>query len=154
HEEEHLDHGGEPARVEAFVGCEPRCSRPDECALLSARALLDDADVLRLRALGAGAGGVFHLVALVQALEARALDRAEMHEEVLAAVVRGDEAEALVTVEPLDRTCCHDAPSSMRRPRWTRSLATGRTLRGTPRLAQHTKTALRRFSGCLTLRFP
>jgi hypothetical protein len=30
-----------------------------------------------------------------------------MREEILAAIVRGDEAEAFGIVEPLDCTCCH-----------------------------------------------
>src|SRR3546814_110607 len=43
------------------------------------------------------------LLAFLQRLEAAALDRAEMDEQVLAAF-RGDEAEALGVVEPLDGT--------------------------------------------------
>src|SRR5690606_1657564 len=43
------------------------------------------------------------LLAFLQRLEAGALDRAEMHEQVGAAL-RGDEAEALGVVEPLDGT--------------------------------------------------
>src|SRR3546814_13890062 len=43
------------------------------------------------------------LLAFLQRLEAASLDRAEMDEQVLAAF-RGDEAEALGVVEPLDGT--------------------------------------------------
>src|SRR4051794_6513717 len=50
---------------------------------------------------------VAHLRALSQRLEAAALNRRVMNEEVLAAFIGGDEAEALVVVEPLDGSCCH-----------------------------------------------
>ncbi len=51
----------------------------------------------------------FELDALVflQRLEARGLDFREVREEILAAAFRGNEAEALGVVEPLDRTGCH-----------------------------------------------
>src|SRR5215208_125247 len=52
------------------------------------------------------------LRALIEGLEARAFDRAEMDEEVLASLVRRDEAEALVRVEPLDGSGCHAHTSS------------------------------------------
>src|SRR5690348_6243413 len=44
-----------------------------------------------------------HLLAFLQRLEAGALDGTEVHEQVRAAL-RGDEAEALGVVEPLDGT--------------------------------------------------
>src|SRR3954470_14516843 len=50
---------------------------------------------------------VAHLRALGQRLEAAALDRAVMHEQVLALVIGRDEPEALVVVEPLDGSRCH-----------------------------------------------
>src|SRR3954452_15317888 len=50
---------------------------------------------------------VAHLRALSKRLEAAALDRGVMDEEVLAALIRSDEAEALVVVEPLNGSCCH-----------------------------------------------
>src|SRR6185312_6630837 len=53
-----------------------------------------------LRALGDHEGDT---LAFLQRLEAVALDRAEMHEQVFTAF-RRDEAEALGIVEPLDRT--------------------------------------------------
>jgi hypothetical protein len=43
----------------------------------------------------------FDLLALVQAMHSSALDCADMHEDVLAAVIRLNEAEALLTIEPL-----------------------------------------------------
>src|SRR4051812_5658058 len=62
---------------------------------------LNGLDVRGGRALGALLGVVTHLCALVQRLEAAALDRAVMNEHVLAGVIRRDEPEALVAVEPL-----------------------------------------------------
>src|SRR5881394_3980329 len=47
------------------------------------------------------------LLALFQRLEARALDRGVMAEQILAAVVRRDESEALRVVEPLHGTGSH-----------------------------------------------
>src|SRR5687767_4095830 len=64
-------------------------------------------DVGRLLALGAGRDVEGHLLVFLQALEARALDRREMREKVLAAAVRRDESVALRIVEPLDGSCCH-----------------------------------------------
>src|SRR4051794_5105015 len=75
--------------------------------LRSRAGLLDRADVLRLRALGALRDVERHLLVFLQRLEAAALDRREVREEVLAAVVGRDEAEALGIVEPLDGTCAH-----------------------------------------------
>src|SRR5437764_805822 len=65
------------------------------------------ADVLRLRALLALGDVEFHLLVLVEATEAARRDRREVREDVGAAVVRADEAEALVGVEPLHGTCSH-----------------------------------------------
>src|SRR3954467_13532469 len=50
---------------------------------------------------------VAHLRALGQRLEAAALDRAVMHEQILALVIGRDEPKALVIVEPLNGSCCH-----------------------------------------------
>src|SRR5262249_25527088 len=68
---------------------------------------LDQADVRRLRALLTLLGLVLHLRALVERAVPRALNRAEVDEEVLAALVGGDEPIALVRVEPLDSSGCH-----------------------------------------------
>src|SRR3954468_210152 len=65
------------------------------------------ADVLRLRALLALGDVELHLLILVEAAEAARRDRGEVGEDVGAAVVRADEAEALVGVEPLHGTCSH-----------------------------------------------
>jgi hypothetical protein len=63
----------------------------------------------RMRALLALGNLELHAVVLGELLEARALDFLEVGEEVLAAVVGGDEAEALGVVEPFDDAgfCSH-----------------------------------------------
>src|SRR3954470_22974525 len=71
---------------------------------------LQRGDVDGLRALVAGLGVVGHLRALSQRLEAAGVDAGVVDEEVLAALVRGDEAEALVVVEPLHGSGSHDFP--------------------------------------------
>src|SRR3954469_5220481 len=68
---------------------------------------LDLLDVDRLRALVARLLLVGDLRALGQGAEAAARDRGVMDEEVPAAVIRGDEAVALLVVEPLDRSGRH-----------------------------------------------
>ena len=50
---------------------------------------------------------VAHLLAFLQRLEARAFDGGEVREQVIAAFVRRDEAEALGVVEPLNGTGFH-----------------------------------------------
>ena len=61
-------------------------------------------DFLGLQALLALRDLERHLLAFLQRLEAAALDGTEVHEQVGAAVFRGDEAETLGVVEPLDGT--------------------------------------------------
>src|SRR3954452_12039926 len=68
---------------------------------------LDLGDVDRGRALGALLRLVRHLRALCEGLEALGVDARVVDEEVLASVVRRDEAEALVIAEPLDGSGCH-----------------------------------------------
>src|SRR4051812_40330288 len=60
-----------------------------------------------LRALGALAELVLDLRALGQGPEPVALERREVHERVLTAVIRRDEPEALLVAEPLHDSCCH-----------------------------------------------
>src|SRR5215208_2595458 len=60
----------------------------------------------------AGLGIKGHLGALSQRLEPFAADAAVVDEEVFSALVRGDEAEALVVVEPLDGSGWHALPPS------------------------------------------
>jgi hypothetical protein len=47
------------------------------------------------------------LLTFLQRLEALSLNRGKMGEEILAAICRRDEAEALRVVEPLYGACCH-----------------------------------------------
>src|SRR5471030_919571 len=64
---------------------------------------LGDLDFLSLQALLALGDDERDALAFLQGLEARALDRAEMHEQVVTAF-RGDEAKTFGVVEPLDCT--------------------------------------------------
>src|SRR5262249_6206464 len=59
------------------------------------------------RAAALGGDLVADLLAFVETVQSRALDRADMHEHILAAVARLDEPEALSGVEPLYRTSRH-----------------------------------------------
>src|SRR3954471_3242519 len=70
-------------------------------------ACLELLDVRGGGALCALLGVVAHLRALGERLEAVPLDRAVMHEQILARVIRRDEAEALLVVEPLHSSCRH-----------------------------------------------
>src|SRR5881398_1860047 len=77
-----------------------RCAPPK-------RYSLDDGHVRRLGTLLTLLGLVLHLRAFVEGAVPRALDRAEVDEQVLPALVGGDEPVALVRVEPLDSSGCH-----------------------------------------------
>src|ERR1700744_1968219 len=68
---------------------------------------LDRVDFLRLRALGAAASRVLHPLVLVQGAETVDLNGGVVDEDVGRAVVRGDEAIALVRVEPLHSALRH-----------------------------------------------
>lgn len=48
-----------------------------------------------------------NLLTFLQAFEAGHLNRAEVREQILTTVIRGDEAETLSVVKPLDSTRCH-----------------------------------------------
>src|SRR5687768_6856789 len=65
---------------------------------------LDNPDVGRLRALGGLAKLVLDLRALGEGTEAVTRDTGEVHECILAPVIRGDEPEALLVAEPLHDT--------------------------------------------------
>src|SRR5207344_2218529 len=67
----------------------------------------DDADVAGLRAFLALRHVELDLLVLLQVAEPVACDRAVVHEDVGATVVLGDEAEALLAVEPLHSSCSH-----------------------------------------------
>src|SRR5689334_8161695 len=77
------------------------------------RVLREKVDVRCLRAPVALLGLVLDLGALVQRAVARTLNGAEVHEQVLAAFVRGDEPVTLVGVEPLDGSSCHMSFTSL-----------------------------------------
>src|ERR671913_389585 len=68
---------------------------------------LDGGDVIRLHALLALSGLVRDLGALLKALEAVTRYTAVVHEEILATLVRRDEAVALLIAEPLYRSLGH-----------------------------------------------
>jgi hypothetical protein len=69
--------------------------------------LLDGGDVLRLHALLALGSLVGDLLAFFEGPEPAACYPAEVHEEVFATLIGGDEAVALLVVEPLDRSLGH-----------------------------------------------
>src|SRR5262249_21275076 len=73
-------------------------------------AALDRLDVDRLGALLPLAGLVLDPRVLAQGLEARACDVRVVHGQILAAILRRDEAVALRVVEPLHGSGCHKKP--------------------------------------------
>src|SRR6188472_3587084 len=87
----------------------------------------DNADVASLRALLALRDIELHLLVLLKVAVAIARDRAEVHEDVGATVVLGDEAEALLAVEPLHGSCRHVRSSF--RARTSLTAARGRPVR-------------------------
>src|SRR3954466_4832995 len=72
---------------------------------------LERLDVRRLQALRAAAHLELHLLAFLQRLEAAHLDRGVMREQIFAALGRGDEAEALGIVKPLNGAGWHGSTS-------------------------------------------
>src|SRR5215207_10916267 len=68
---------------------------------------LDSGDVIRLHALLALGSLIGDLGALIEALEAVAGYTRVVHEEIITALVGGDEAVALLVVEPLYRSLGH-----------------------------------------------
>src|SRR5580704_14008230 len=72
--------------------------------------LLQRADLLRLRALGAPHRGVLHPLVVSEAAVPVGLDRGVVHEDVRRAIVGGDETKALVRVEPLHCSLSHYVP--------------------------------------------
>src|SRR5215204_224234 len=85
----------------------PRLLRPGPHAAAWIARALDGADVLRLHALLALRRLVGDLLAFFKRLESAATYPAVMHEEVIATLIRGDEAVALLVIEPLDRSLGH-----------------------------------------------
>src|SRR5690242_14594392 len=78
------------------------------------RAGLQGGDVDGLRPLASRLGVVGDLRALGERLEAVGVDAGVVDEEVLATLVRRDEAEALVVVEPLHGSGRHENSSTAR----------------------------------------
>jgi hypothetical protein len=68
---------------------------------------LDRTDVRSLQTLRARLHFEFNLLVFLQRLEAFDADFREVREQIVAAAFRGDEAEALCVIEPLDGTGCH-----------------------------------------------
>jgi hypothetical protein len=68
---------------------------------------LDQRNAGGLGALGALTDFELNALVLVEGLEATRLDLGVVNEEIAIGVVRGDEAEALFSVEPLDGSLCH-----------------------------------------------
>lgn len=64
-------------------------------------------DGRRLLALGAHLDLETHLLTFLQGLEALGLNFREVREQIVAAIVRSDEAETLCVIEPLNGTSCH-----------------------------------------------
>src|ERR1041384_3707089 len=77
------------------------------------RVLREQVHVRGLRALLALLGLVLHLRTFVQRAIAAALNGAEVDEQVLATLIRGDEPITLVRVEPLDGSGCHMSFTSL-----------------------------------------
>src|SRR5688572_16470244 len=68
---------------------------------------LDQRHTGGLRALGALTDFELNTLVLVEGLEATGLDLRVVHEDITIGVIRGNEAEALFSVEPLDGSLCH-----------------------------------------------
>src|SRR5690242_11705946 len=74
---------------------------------------LERLDLLGLRALGSPAGGVLDPLVLLQAAVTVSLDGRVVNEDVVGAVIGGDETVPLVSVEPL-----HGALGHVPSPGW------------------------------------
>jgi hypothetical protein len=83
--------------------------KPDQRSgfFLNAKAGSGDGDLLSLQAFLALGHGERHLLTFLQALEAGRLDRAEVNEHVVTALIATDEAKTLGVVEPLHGTGFH-----------------------------------------------
>src|SRR3981081_934784 len=92
-----------------IVGAQARQALGPACSAAVVRGS-ERLNVRRPGTLRALLGVIAHLRALGQRLEAVALDRAVVNEQVLAGVIRCDEPKSLVVAEPLNSSCCHDAP--------------------------------------------
>jgi len=68
---------------------------------------LNQRDAGSLGTLGALADLELNTLVLVEGLEAAGLDLGVVNEDITIGVIRGNEAEALFSVEPLDGSLCH-----------------------------------------------
>src|SRR4051812_9472434 len=93
------------SRPEMMEGPHPRVEPLLAVARTAVRS--QRADVLRLRALGTLGDLELDLLVLVQGLVALGLNRRVVNEDVVAAAVLSDEAEALFCVEPLNSALSH-----------------------------------------------
>src|SRR5690348_8675189 len=89
--------------------------RPSQCAAMATRRAnaSDRTDVLRLRSLLPLGRVKLDLLVLIQRPVAGARDRGEVHEHVRRPVIGGDETIALIGVEPLHCSRCHQSTSSV-----------------------------------------
>jgi hypothetical protein len=71
---------------------------------MAVRRQLDSAEIVGRRLAGPTVGNDLEsdLLSFVKVLHTGAFNRADMHEDVLAAIVRLNEAEALLAIEPLN----------------------------------------------------
>src|SRR3954453_24030769 len=121
---------------------------------------LERGDVDGLRPLVAGLGVIGDLRALGQRLEAVRVDAGVVDEQVLATLVRRDEAQALVAVEPLDGSGCHVIPPrlcALRTRRLPKATTAGaetlcrRALRARPEHLQGTAAGAPRANACVAV---
>ena len=96
--------GQSPARV---INGKPVTRPVTRAGLFRHERLLGD-DVTCLGPLGAVFHGEADSLTFGQGFETRALDRAEVHEHVCAAIVLGNKTKALGFVKPLYSTCSHE----------------------------------------------
>jgi ABC-type cobalamin/Fe3+-siderophores transport system ATPase subunit len=78
-----------------------------ELPLIDGKVILDGRDIGRFGTFLALTRLIVHGRSLGEGLVPLGLDVGEVHEEILRAVLRGDEAVTLGFVEPLDATGCH-----------------------------------------------
>jgi hypothetical protein len=102
-----LDPGGDPRSRGSDA---KRPAKTGRSQTASSRRGLDRLDVRGVRALGALRRVVGHLRALRERPKATAGDPSVMHKQILALVIGGDEAKALLVAESFDGSSCHLFP--------------------------------------------
>src|ERR1700730_12770918 len=121
-----VDHAGAGAlsRAPARLRHQSVTARPAACQVACWRGL-DQRDALGLKSLGAGDDRDADALTGTERIDAAAAKRGHMHEDVLAAAVRSDKAEALAGLEPF-----HRALERLRRTRRRSAAAAARGRRG------------------------